>query len=228
MSLRTIVFRSVLLIAVPLLVAPIAGAAPRIPPPPNPAVTIDGHVQPGEWNGATAADITLQLPDGTAVPATIYMTNDANNLYAALTFATKAADTISVSFNFDVNDDDVIDDGDDACVGILSTAGASSFVDDYYFEQGICPVDSICSGSDTDRGGTTDGTAVGTRENGVTTIELMHPLRSADVANDIQIADLGKVGFRMVAVLVSADPANPGGYAQTAWPPSEMYQYFLH
>src|SRR5262249_20407639 len=73
---------------------------------------IDGVVSPGEWAAAGTFTFTASVPGDAAVPASLRVMNDFQNLYLAVTFARPTL-TSSVAVTFD-NDHDAsfIEEGD--------------------------------------------------------------------------------------------------------------------
>jgi peptide/nickel transport system substrate-binding protein len=152
--------------------------------------TIDGVIDAAEWGGAATTSFSLvDLKTGaaTAYTGTLYVMNDANNLYLAV----KVADTVlnparSVAFAFDNNNDhSSFAEGDD----LLFQNGAPTFIDSFW---------STTVGTsklDTDAGGTTDGSGAVQNSGGFNSFELSHPLNSADHAHDFSLSAGSTVGF---------------------------------
>src|SRR5512140_130852 len=72
------------------------------------SAVIDGIQSPGEWTGAARYDFAVQKPSsegGGTTPATLFVMNDAVNLYLAVQVARPALDRSSVTFEFDDNHD---------------------------------------------------------------------------------------------------------------------------
>src|SRR4030095_9441176 len=87
--------------------------------------TIDGSLAAGGWGGAATADVSLRNADGAIVTAaTLYLMNDADNLYLALKVAAAAAPTSTWLVLCDKDRDGVGESGDD-----LIGVEAGAFVD---------------------------------------------------------------------------------------------------
>jgi hypothetical protein len=171
--------------------------------------TIDGIVSPGEWAAADSTTFTLEATYMT----TLYMMNDATDLYIAITVtdATLSSDDQWV-IAFDNNNDGVAFGlGDDHLV----TRGDSPFSDHFWTNDAVNPLRL-----DTDVGGTSDGAGVNAASGGVNSFELRHPLNDAD-----DIHDFSLVVGAMIGVRVSYRDAGvlKGYYPQPA--PSGWLQY---
>lgn len=148
--------------------------------------TIDGVLSAGEWDDADtlnyAATLSPQEGGGTT-PATLFVMNDATNLYLAVKVYRTTLGSSSAGFEFDNDHDDVWpENGDDALV-----LNPPAFFDDYRVD-GSGPVD-------TSDGGTSDGAGAATNNGSFTFYEISHPLDSADDAHDFSLAPGDVVGF---------------------------------
>jgi predicted RNA-binding protein with TRAM domain len=134
--------------------------------------TIDGTMSPGEWAAADTIDFSSTDVD---VAHTLYVMNDANNLYLAVkrydTTPATAADW--VTFVFDNDNDGLLETGDDRISATLAV-GSPAFSDQFY--SGSIPV--------SDEGwqyeGTVDGSAAVGAQDTYTIFEISHPLNSGD------------------------------------------------
>src|SRR5689334_17045866 len=54
--------------------------------------TVDGRLSPGEWQNAASLDFEVRLPEGGSTPGTIFVMNDATNLYFAIRFTRSRVD----------------------------------------------------------------------------------------------------------------------------------------
>jgi hypothetical protein len=179
---------------------------PHLPLSGHGTATVDGVLSPGEWPGAARLDFVARVPpreSGDITPASLYVMNDAVNLYLAVivwgSFATE-----TVTFEFDNDDDGVaMEDGDDVILTnfYVGLKGAIPFYDDFRYR---CPGEAMpgrCGPADTDAGegypppGTVDGAAAGSRTGGLIVVEMSHPLSSGDVAHDIQVGSGDAIGF---------------------------------
>jgi len=176
-------------IRIPIVFGHVAGDTFQgwAPTPP----TIDGDIGTSEWQTAGSSSFTITI-GGNPYAGTLYVMNDANNLYLAV----KVADTTfstdptpdGISFYFDNNNDGTFGPGDD---GVAYITGAMGFLD--RFLQAIPTMQK-----DVDFGGTTDGSAAAAGHGGYNHFELSHPLNSADDAHDFSLSSLNTVGFTML------------------------------
>jgi hypothetical protein len=139
---------------------------------------IDGRFSDGEWATAGSVDTMVWLPDRTLAPATVFVANDARNLYFGLRvhwapLQQQSGSGVTFFVNFDSNLDGAFDTGDDA-IAFLTGNVMQPFLDSFRFCSSLgLPSDANC-------GGTSDGGGAAVVENGVTTIEMWHPLNSGD------------------------------------------------
>ncbi len=91
--------------------------------------TIDGTKASGEWDGAAMYEFDAVLPaasGGGTVPASLYVMNDAVNLYIGLEVFLDAVDEGLVDFYFDNNDDGLRESGD-LNVTLYASGGLTSY-----------------------------------------------------------------------------------------------------
>ncbi len=112
--------------------------------------SVDGELGPGEWDAAARVNFTVAEPTGGTADASLYVMNDAENLYIAVVFFTGAQSMVRV--NFDNDHDGVAEEGDD---GLLVDTGG--FHDEVLIAGAPCTSESACFVPDSDRGGTNDG-----------------------------------------------------------------------
>jgi len=152
--------------------------------------TINGDIVDSEWQTAASDSLTLTI-GGNPYAVTLYVMNDATNLYLAVKIADPTFSTDptpdAVAFYFDSDNDGTYEPGEDS---IVQFSGATGFVD--RFLQ-VMPTMKI----DTDFGGTTDGSGACAAHGGYNHFELSHPLNSADHAHDFSLSPLNTVGFTM-------------------------------
>ena len=144
---------------------------------------VDGVLEPGEWNAAGRYDFPANrspAEGGGTVPATLYVMNDATNLYLALRVA-------------------VTDLGNSTFDGLFAPPGQSAFApgsdilravpwgfeDSFWHQTGPSSWDWAL---DSDFGGTVDGTSAAQVTGGVGVFEVMHPLNDADDLHDFSLA----------------------------------------
>jgi len=165
--------------------------------------TINGVVDATEW--ASAATSTLVI--GWTYTGTVYVMNDANNLY----LAAKIADSSLTGgdraiFAFDNDNDGEIEAGDD----ILQLTGDSSFIDVYF-------LDPMHIAGDTTDGGTADGDGKAGASAGYNYFEFSHPLNSADNAHDFSLSAGQTVGFDVEYIEASGYWGDWPSYTSASW-----------
>ena len=182
--------------------------------------TIDGNIQAGEWAAAATATIPPFGP-GNVYSGTLYMMNDATNLYIGVSIkgdAGLSADD-NVRFYFDnghvggstraQGDDDIIAEGTFVNIGDL-------------FYDSTCP----CDQWDNLFGGTVDGQVASSRQGNVNMFELSHPLDDADTTHDFHLSKGQIVGFAMTVVIDTTWITNIPGFG-TYSNPSTYANYVI-
>ena len=190
------------------LIVFLAASTTMAQPSPVPIV-IDGQFDPAEWAAATNYAFTVNLPAGGATSGQLYIINDKNNLYICMRVqepATQAAESFAIDFDAPSRDN-AIGPGDDGLV--LSIFGFCArqkvFADDFWYSGAPpCPAGALCSGKDTDFGGTSDGNGAVDNDGAWTTFELWHPLASGDLAHDIHFKHRDELKFRVEQVGIDA------------------------
>ncbi len=165
--------------------------------PPN-GLIVDGVLSPGEWAQAayTFGPIDVNLPSGQTTTATIFVTNDATDLYVAVTFDQDLSsfNTHTLAVRLDENPVDgewnlgADTYGDDGFTVQHTAFGIrrDRFFDSHFncgpFDNPAAP----CQGqTDVEWNGTNDGlTAVG-NDGATTVIEMSHPLNSGDTRDAV-------------------------------------------
>jgi hypothetical protein len=169
------------------------------PAPPS----IDGDIGTTEWQTAASSSFTMMI-GGNSYAGTLYVMNDATNLYLAVKMADSTFSTDptpdGVAFYFDNNNNGVFEPGDD---GLGYITGATGFLDRFLE---VIPTMQ----KDVDFGGTTDGSGAAAAHGGFNHFELSHPLNSADDAHDFSLTALNTVGFTMLYL--------DGPVGQAYWP----------
>ena len=144
---------------------------------------VDGVLEPGEWDAAGRYDFQANrspAEGGGTVPATLFVMNDATNLYLALRVS-------------------VTDLGNSTFDGLFTPAPQSPFVpgsdilravpwgleDSFWHQTGPSSWDWAL---DSAFGGTLDGTAQAQVTGGVGVFEVMHPLNDADDLHDFSLS----------------------------------------
>jgi hypothetical protein len=171
--------------------------------------TIDGTIDSSvEWGMADKEPFTI----GSSYNGTLYVMNDATNLYLAVKIAdddygTNFSTTVDIAtFHFD-NDHDVAgpEIGDD-CLACISTT--TYF--DQFFKSPSFAWDDLNSGTD-------DGVAASSGNGIYNYFEVSHPLNSSDDLHDFSLAIGDTIGFMMSYV----DNATYVGYWPTGAGPYE-------
>lgn len=156
---------------------------------------LDGVIGDEEWGGAASYQVTVNNRS-----VSIYVMNDAQNLYVAVKVITPNAgyerDAVRLEFDND-NDGDFYEVGNDQIQLYLS----GEFVDYSRRATG----GPIAAASDQNYGGTTDGGGGGHSTRNENSFEISHPLNSGDVL-DIALSPGDVVGVQMSI-------SENGGYA---------------
>ena len=150
--------------------------------------TINGEIVGSEWQNAHSSSFSLSI-GGNPYTGTIYVMNDATNLYVAIKIAdddfnTGTPDDVAVIY-FDNDNDGTFESGEDS---IAQYAGATGFQDRFLETFPTMRLD-------TDVGGTKDGSGACARHGSDNHFEFSHPLNSADDAHDFSLNALNTVGF---------------------------------
>ena len=165
--------------------------------------TIDGVIGAGEWNNAGTVNSPVNLQGGGTTPGTLFVMNDATNLYHAVRFNV-AATRNSAVFEFDndhggaplVNGDDALlinPELADFCPDSIPPPLCGSIFLDQFFSTAPLSFGLI----DVSDGGTNDGAGAFSNGGGVTVHEFSHPLDSADDAHDFSLQPGDTVGFTL-------------------------------
>jgi len=148
--------------------------------------TIDGSIGTTEWANAATASLTLG-----AYSATLYVMNDATNLYLAFKINDpdyehgSGMSSDAILFKFD-NDNDGVhpEDGDE----YLLLRG-DGFHDSYISDSSVW--------TDEGYGGTSEGSGAMSGSGGYNYFEISHPLNTADNAHDFSLTTGMTVGFNL-------------------------------
>jgi len=182
--------------------------------------TIDGVMSPGEWDNADKIDLYVNTPGGGTTPATLYVMNDAANLYLALKFQRNVVDPGNrLWFNFDNNNDGMLENGDDQIAFDPATGFIDNFMTNNSEFPSLCPCPEVacCGISDTDTGvgGTSNGAGAFQNDGTYTVYEMSHPLNSGDTGHDFALNFGDTVGFYFVLYIINT---YPGDYGETDFP----------
>jgi hypothetical protein len=209
--------------ALPLAAASVGGRG---------TATIDGVFAPGEWNGASRIDMSVNLPafdGGGTTPGALYLMNDDTTLYMGFKVQRPSlAALVNLFYDFDNDHDGVVELGDDH-VGGYAQFSTVWFID---LSRQTCPW-GPCTTWDTDDGGTSDVIAAASNDGVWTYVEIAHGYRQ-DEAHDISARPV--IGLNFSLNLWSIDPAHcnfgndcaattrltPGGWLDLAIVPSDL------
>jgi len=192
---------------------------------------IDGTMSAGEWDGAGTVNFDIDLPEGGVTPATLFIMNDADDLYVAVRYARTFIDLPDnfLSIRIDA-------DNDGSLTGVIGVTTRPP--DDEYFQLLIAPPPSTglftdgfivrngwvgasgltCTGvctwpDELDTGfGTNDPdhpTVLGgafTNDGGFSVYEMVHPLDSADSDHDINVSAGDIIGIQLIIRLGTPPP----------------------
>ena len=150
--------------------------------------TIDGVVNPSEW--ANAATIPFSFGGGAYV-GTLYIMNDAVNIYVGLVITDTAFDANDGFYTFFDNDnggETYNEPGDDA----IFQFGSFPFND--LFSNGFVWVNDAPPG-------TNDGQGTGSRVGSTNHFEMSHPLNTADDSHDFSLSISSIVGIHFAVVV---------------------------
>jgi K319-like protein len=193
-------------------------SAPYVLPPLSGTGTarIDGALSPGEWDNAGRLDFPVLLPahdGGGTFTATLYVMNDATNLYLALRAPLVAVPDV-LTLTFDNDNDRVFREGEDA----LGLFPATGFADWYFTTQPPCQPGFFCLVPDDWGGGTQNGIGVVATSGDHVVYEVAHPLNSGDRL-DFALKAGDQVGFRVQYSITSLDPTcTTGCFAGRLYP----------
>ncbi len=163
--------------------------------------TIDGNFAPGEWAPASQTPFTVNVPGGT-VAGTLYVMNDAQNLYLAVRFPRTVVDgTNLLNFEFDNNNNGVgPEDGDD----YFTFTPATGFSD--AFRSGCPSGGGSCVTTDQ-----TNGVGAFFNNGSFTVYELSHPLNSGETGKDFALTAPTTVGMLLQLSVGTGHTVFPAG-----------------
>ena len=168
---------------------------------------IDGILSPGEWEDAATTAFTMVIPLNrcTSCPpqrsheTTLYVKNDASNLYLAWVVKDQDVDPVDIArFHFDNNHDGQREVGDDAINFIIGEFYNGKPGRDDFLKS----LTTFVEGPDVGGGaGTNDIISAASHTNlsgiGDYTFELSHPLDTADDAHDFSLSEGDTVGLAL-------------------------------
>jgi K319-like protein len=159
---------------------------------------IDGDIQDTEWTSAAKQDIVMSNSESD-IPGTIYVMNDANNLYIALEIDSSIDAKLQI--RFDDNHDGLLDLEEDVfSYDPISPANFDSFIGSVEEFSDLVEYDDM-------NGGALDG-VVGASEDTLTNYyEFSHPLCSSDITHDFCLTSGNTVGFSILYFIQETEPA---------------------
>ncbi len=182
--------------------------------------TIDGSLGTSEWQCAHSYDFTANVSGG-STPATLYVMNDATNLYLAVRLKRSSTDKVNtLQFNFDNNDSWMMSAGAGAAETgdeVLSLDAVAGFRDAFLTLKCVNSSQSSCWGTDLSAGGTSEGGSAVKNDGTYTTYEMVHPLNTADDAHDFSLSVDSRVGLFLTLQTGS------GATGNTQWPGFRKY-----
>jgi hypothetical protein len=151
---------------------------------------VDGVLTPNEWDGAGRYDFQANrspAEGGGTVPATLYVMNDATNLYLALRVSVTSLGNSVLDGIFLASPPNVFGEGSDILHVLPGT-----FEDLHFHPVSPNYWDWLADSAD---GGTQDGKAVAKASGGVGVFEVAHPLNSADDQHDFSLTIPSHINF---------------------------------
>lgn len=161
------------------------------------SAVVDGTMAPGEWDGAASMTVQVATSDNTSVSGTLHVMTDDTRMYMALEVDADITDRMfRLTVLFDDNGDGFADPGEDFIGAVWSPySGATQFADAHVYARATRAGDTIASSVyDSSYGGSSDGAAATHSSNGVTVLELWHPLDSGD-DKDLSVAAASATPF---------------------------------
>jgi hypothetical protein len=143
---------------------------------------VDGVLAPGEWDTAGHYDFQANrspAEGGGTVPATLFVMNDATNLYLALRVSVTGLGNSAFDGMFQVPESP-FGPGND-----ILRAVPWAFEDSHWHQTGPATWDWF---TDTAFGGTQDGASHASANGGIGAFEVMHPLNTTDDLHDFSLA----------------------------------------
>jgi hypothetical protein len=209
--MRARAIRSFLIVVAMIAISSVATVASAQP-------LVDGIVYPSEWAGADAYPLKINLPEGGTTSGTLYITNDATDLYIGIVYQRSTIDAVKeIYVALDAQGNGLPTDGDDA-IGLSTQPECDppQIFDGYFtFVSPPCPFPnspSPCLPGDDEPGGrgTIDGNVASSRNGTSMMYEMRHPLASGD-PRDMRVGSGMKLKFYLYVMLQNA----AANYAQT-------------
>jgi hypothetical protein len=156
---------------------------------------INGSFGVGEWDRAGRVQFNVArspAQGGGVVPATLYVMNDAQNVYIGLRVANASLGESTLSVRFDGNhDNNWAQEGEDA----LYIDGNGLFRDRFIHQVSPNVWQSV---DDDDFGGTMEGSSADGDDAGFATFEVAHPLDTTDNAHDVSLGPVVRIGVTVL------------------------------
>ena len=172
--------------------------------------TVDGVFDSAEWSAASDTSFTANLSRSSSAAATLYWTNDCDNLYLAVVIERdEAAKVNTLGFDFD-NENDGATKGDDV---LVLDGDTGVFKDLSLSKKCLKRGQSACGDEDADQNGEGRFAFDGA---GKIVYEVSHPLDSGD-PNDFSLQIGETVGMFLSLRL------GKGAQGNTQWPGFRMY-----
>jgi hypothetical protein len=146
-----------------------------------PAVSIDGIIGTAEWADATVyGPYTVNLPDGAQTTATLYLKNNAEQLFGAVKFGQDLSnrDDVILALMMDINANNVWDNNEDGFVVHQRIGGASR--NTFFDEYALCTPLNGCNEAMDTPVGTNDGSTASTDGGPPTSVEFVKLISNTD------------------------------------------------
>jgi pimeloyl-ACP methyl ester carboxylesterase len=177
---------------------------------------VDGDIRVGEWSEAGVHTFGLALPDGSLVPAALYVMNDARNIYIGVRVKTKLSTVGTLALRLFLNGTGVGPAGSqgDDVLDISVTPNGATIRDSFFQMCGSsCPTNPIQP--DSVLGGRNDATAFSTAASTLS-LEIMRPLNSGDPFDPVLVRP-GRIAAGLIAVAVRPSPFASATTIPTYW-----------
>jgi len=149
---------------------------------------IDGTIEPNEWANAARMDFVGVYG---VIHGTIYVMNDAKNLYIAIRIADTQLEGRDLNISIDNNHDGTYDVGETDFTWYIGMTSFDRYVTNSSpYSLGAQPEINV--------GATVDGSAAATNSGGYNTYEFSHELCSGDLTYDMCVSPGETIGFNLI------------------------------